>query len=49
MPERPLVAHVTTHNLGSLRVLEKCGFAVSVETMSTEGDEVEEVRLELRD
>lgn len=54
VPERPLFAHVATHNLGSLRVLEKCGFTVSVETMSVEGDEVEgdevdEVRLELRD
>lgn len=25
--ERPLYAHVVTHNLGSIRVLEKCGFA----------------------
>lgn len=24
--ERPLVAHVAKHNLGSIRVLEKCGF-----------------------
>jgi len=24
--ERPLVAHVASHNVGSLRVLEKCGF-----------------------
>lgn len=24
--ERPLYAHVATHNLASLRVLEKCGF-----------------------
>ncbi|MDQ3767289.1 MAG: GNAT family N-acetyltransferase [Actinomycetota bacterium] len=50
VPERPLFAHVATHNLGSLRVLEKCGFAVSVAaTISAEGDGVEEVRLELRD
>lgn len=25
-PIRPLIAHVTKHNLGSIRVLEKCGF-----------------------
>jgi RimJ/RimL family protein N-acetyltransferase len=26
--ERPLYAHVAKHNLGSIRVLEKCGFAL---------------------
>src|SRR4051812_3399973 len=26
-PRRPLVATVATHNAGSLRVLEKCGFS----------------------
>jgi RimJ/RimL family protein N-acetyltransferase len=26
LPIRPLYAHVATHNLGSIRVLEKCGF-----------------------
>lgn len=26
--ERPLYAHVAKHNLGSIRVLEKCGFCV---------------------
>ena len=26
--ERPLVAHVVEHNVGSIRVLEKCGFAL---------------------
>lgn len=26
VPTRPLYAHVATHNIGSLRVLEKCGF-----------------------
>jgi RimJ/RimL family protein N-acetyltransferase len=25
---RPLVAHVAQHNIGSRRVLEKCGFVV---------------------
>ncbi len=28
VPSRPLYAHVAQHNLASLRVLEKCGFAV---------------------
>jgi hypothetical protein len=27
-PTRPLVAHVAKHNIGSRRVLEKCGFVV---------------------
>ncbi|HEX5938105.1 MAG TPA: GNAT family N-acetyltransferase [Actinomycetota bacterium] len=26
LPARPLYAHVAAHNLGSIRVLEKCGF-----------------------
>jgi RimJ/RimL family protein N-acetyltransferase len=29
--ERPLYAHVARHNLGSIRVLEKCGFRVERE------------------
>lgn len=28
---RPLYAHVAKHNVASIRVLEKCGFAISVE------------------
>jgi RimJ/RimL family protein N-acetyltransferase len=27
VPDRPLHAHVAKHNAGSIRVLEKCGFA----------------------
>lgn len=27
-PTRPLIAHVAQHNVGSRRVLEKCGFVV---------------------
>jgi RimJ/RimL family protein N-acetyltransferase len=27
LPERPLFAHVAEHNVGSIRVLEKCGFS----------------------
>ena len=49
VPERPLFAHVATHNLGSLRVLEKCGFTLSMAATISEDDGVEEVRLELRD
>ena len=29
--ERPLYAHVAKHNVGSIRVLEKCGFALERE------------------
>ena len=35
---RPLYAHVARHNIGSIRVLEKCGFRIS-------GGEPEEVIL----
>ena len=28
LDERPLVAYVARHNIGSRRVLEKCGFAI---------------------
>jgi RimJ/RimL family protein N-acetyltransferase len=28
LEERPLFAHVAEHNIGSIRVLEKCGFAL---------------------
>jgi RimJ/RimL family protein N-acetyltransferase len=37
--ERPLYAHVAKHNVGSIRVLEKCGF--SVEREERDGDVVE--------
>ena len=42
---RPLYAHVAEHNVGSLRVLEKCGF--TVDTEKHQGN-VEEVVLLLR-
>ena len=36
-PARPLYARVSPHNVGSLRVLEKCGFAVTDEPGALEG------------
>jgi len=41
MPERPLYAHVATHNAPSLRVAEKCGFARFSEETAEDG--IEEV------
>ena len=49
---RPLVAHVAVHNVGSIRVLEKCGFqrAEATEFSSATADlgDIEEVPLVLR-
>ncbi len=42
---RPLYAHVVKHNIGSLRVLEKCGFTIYGEELG--GDGVEEFILKL--
>jgi RimJ/RimL family protein N-acetyltransferase len=46
---RPLFAHVARHNIGSQRVLEKCGFKVIGEDKYTNpaGVEVEELVLKL--
>ena len=46
---RPLMAHVARHNIGSRRVLEKCGFTVIGEDKYTNpaGVEVEEFILRL--
>jgi RimJ/RimL family protein N-acetyltransferase len=46
---RPLMAHVARHNIGSRRVLEKCGFVVIGEDKFTNpaGVEVEEFVLKL--
>src|SRR5581483_106833 len=41
---RPVYAHVAKHNLGSIRVLEKCGFRLAAENL---GDG-EELVMELR-
>ena len=42
---RPLYTHVARHNVGSIRVLEKCGFTVDTDHP---GDDVDEVVLILR-
>jgi RimJ/RimL family protein N-acetyltransferase len=41
---RPLYGHVAKHNIGSRRVLEKCGFKIVREEMfpSPSGEEVED-------
>ena len=47
---RPLYAWVAKHNVASIRVLEKCGFTVSIEdkgSSNTPGEVVEEVLMEL--
>ena len=45
---RPLVAHVAKHNIGSQRVLQKCGFVISSEEKFVEnGVEIEEFILKL--
>ena len=47
--ERPLHAHVAKHNVGSIRVLEKCGFSVEREESSEiAGDDFTELVLVLR-
>ena len=43
---RPLHAHVAAHNVGSIRVLEKCGFE-RTSTTPTEADGVEELVFKL--
>ena len=51
LTERPLFAVVAAHNLASRRVLEKCGFALSVAHAAAPGppaEEGEEILFELR-
>lgn len=46
---RPLYAHVAVHNVGSIRVLEKCGFSLErVESVEVAGKDVAELVLILR-
>jgi len=50
VPARPLFAHVAKHNLGSRRVLEKCGFAICGEDRVADdatGEAIEEYILKL--
>ena len=50
-PARPLHAHVATDNLGSRRVLEKCGFEVIDQERGfaeARGEEIDELLLVLR-
>jgi RimJ/RimL family protein N-acetyltransferase len=47
---RPLYAHVAKHNIGSIRVLAKCGFTICGEDRSPSGaggEEVEEFVMKL--
>jgi RimJ/RimL family protein N-acetyltransferase len=47
--ERPLHAHVATHNVGSIRVLEKCGFSLErEERVEDTGGDVAELAFVLR-
>ena len=47
--ERPIYAHVVKHNIGSIRVLEKCGFIVErEETAGFEAGDITELVLVLR-
>lgn len=39
VPERPMFAHVVVHNVGSIRVLEKCGFEQVGATTADDGVE----------
>jgi RimJ/RimL family protein N-acetyltransferase len=45
--DRPLHAHVVNHNVGSIRVLEKCGFTTE-QGVEVAGDGVVELLLVLR-
>ena len=47
--ERPLYAHVAKHNVGSIRVLEKCGFIMEhEEVVELDGKELTELVLAIR-
>ena len=48
VPTRPLLAHVAKHNVGSIRVLGKCGFTVAREERAADGgEEIDELVMEL--
>lgn len=46
LPHRPVYAHVVAHNIGSIRVLEKCGF--EQEVAQTPADGIEELTYVLK-
>ena len=47
--ERPLFAHVARHNVGSIRVLKKCGFSLErEESVEVAGQDVAELVFVLR-
>ncbi len=46
--ERPLFAHVAEHNVGSIRVLEKCGFS-NVGSVALPDEDVTELLYRLGD
>lgn len=46
LEERPLFAHVAEHNVGSIRVLEKCGFG-PVDRVEIAGEPVIELLFRL--
>lgn len=46
LPDRPLIAHVATDNIGSRRVLEHCGFIVVGEAIADDGVPERILRLE---
>jgi RimJ/RimL family protein N-acetyltransferase len=41
--ERPVFAYVATHNIASIRVLEKCGFSVCGNAQTLGDDSLEEI------
>jgi len=52
VPERPIRGRAATDNLGSIRVLEKCGFVVTAHDRgfaNARGEEIDEVVLTLTD
>jgi len=49
LTERPLHAHVASHNVGSIRVLEKCGFSLEhEETIEAADNDIVELVFVLR-
>jgi len=46
--DRPLLAHVAKHNVGSIRVLEKCGFILERDRVDPDDTEVIELLFVLK-